>query len=121
MSVRPDTGSAGLKLAVSTFVMRGADRDKKADRARIDRLVETIDITIQDIQSERDGLVQRVKKTIDQKEAVSKKKLARRDSPQVSPLVELKRAEKRLNRLSEQKRELEAARVRFLQWANSGD
>lgn len=119
MSTTPKSGSAELKLAVQTFVMRGADRDRKADRARIDRLVEAIDIVIQDIVRERDGLVERVKKTINQPGTVSKRKLARRDSPTTTPIVELKRAEKRLDRLTRQKHELEAARAQFLLWANS--
>lgn len=121
MSAREGDVSEGLRYAVGTFIMRGANRDKKVDRARIDRLVAAINITVQEIVSERDGLIQRVKKTINQEQAVSRKKLARPDVVKTNPLVELRAAEKRLARLREQERELEAARLRFLRWANSGD
>ena len=117
MSAAP--GEDSLKLAVKTFLMRGADRDVKLDRARSARLVEAIDSAIQEIVAERDGLIARVKKTISRPESESKRILARRDFPTTTPVSELRRAERRLKQLEKQIRDLETARAPFLQWAQS--
>lgn len=121
MSELPKISSADLPIVVKTFIMRGSDRDKKVDRARIERLVEAIDTTVKEIITERDGLVERVKKTIAQPLAAAKKKISRRDYPTTNPIVELRRAEKRLDRLAKQKHDLESARALVLQWANLGE
>lgn len=116
MSVVLREESTELQLAVKTFIMRGSDRDVKLDHARRARLVEAVEITMKELVAERDGLVARVKQTINQPGNVSKKILGRPDTPTTAPVTEFRRAEKRLNLLAKQIRDLEKARALFLQW-----
>lgn len=100
-----------LWLAAKTFVMRSPKRDVEMDRKHIVPILDAIDSAIQEISTERTGLIARVQKTMKQPEARSKNILAYVGTPTTNPLAELGLAEKRLKLLARQIEKLRTARA----------
>jgi hypothetical protein len=85
-----------LERAAASFSARSAKRDAAIDDTRIASLEETIDAVIRGLIAERTGLVQRVKRLLDEPEALAQWSSPTRKRPSKS---EFERVEKRLRLL----------------------
>lgn len=98
-----------LERAVATFSARSSKRDAAVDCARIAGLEEAIDAVIRGLIAERTGLVRRVKRVLEEPEALAKWSSAAKMQPSKS---EFERVEKRLQSL-----DLQIAECRHIEGA----
>lgn len=98
-----------LERAVAAFSARSSKRDAAIDCARIAPLEEAIDAAIRGLVAERTGLVRRVKRVLEEPEALAKWSSATKMQPSKS---EFERVEKRLRSL-----DLQLAECRHIEGA----
>ena len=91
--------STDLERAVASFSARSSKRDAAADDARIGLIEQSIDAVIRGLIAERTGLVARLKRVLDEPEALVKWRPTAKIQPTDS---EFRRVEERLHLLDQQ-------------------